>query len=56
MCLLECLSSDELGGEESSDWPSDKSSWKSKRPLNVAIIASESSAKRGQNCGPFELE
>jgi hypothetical protein len=32
-----CSSSDELGGEESSDWLSDKSG-KSNRPLKVAII------------------
>jgi hypothetical protein len=36
VCLLECLLSDESGGEESSDWPSDKSG-KSNRPPKVAI-------------------
>jgi len=35
--LSECSSSDESGGDESSDCPSDKSG-KSKRPPKVAII------------------
>jgi hypothetical protein len=36
-CSSECSSSEESGGEESSDWLSDKSG-KSYRPLKVAII------------------
>jgi hypothetical protein len=40
VCSLEHSLSDESGGEESSDWPSDKSG-KSNRPPKVAIIMSK---------------